>query len=97
MLYVFVLIGIWVVISFIYSKIKKETFLSSLVLVPLAILGFLFNDMKKNSSYSKVEAEAKKQGRDDVLAKINQTKASAGMAESYVRRAESKVKNKEED
>lgn len=96
MQYVLILIVIWLIISFIYSKVKKQTFLRSLILVPLAILGFLFNDIK-NSNHSKAEEEARKQGRDDVLAKINQAKASAGMAESYVRMAENKVrKNKEE-
>ena len=94
MQYVLILIGIWVVISFIYSKVKSESFFASLFLVPLILLKFIFEDASTGRNYSKVEKEAKKQGRDDVLEKINNAKQANAQAASYAQQAEDKIKNR---
>lgn len=96
MQYVFILIGIWIIISFIYSKVKKQTFFRSLILVPLSLIKFFLEDAGKDSSFSTVEKEAKKQGRDDVLANINATKSAFNSAAGFVNVAEEKIKNKED-
>lgn len=94
--YVLILIGIWVVISFIYSKVKSESFLASLILVPLSLIRFFLEDAGKDSSFYKAEKEAKKQGRDDVLANIEATKGAFNSAAGFVNNAEEKIKNKED-
>ena len=96
MQYVFILIGIWIIISFIYSKVKKQTFFRSLILVPLSLIKFFLEDAGKDSSFSAVENEAKKQGRDDVLANINATKSAFNSAAGFVYVAEEKIKNMED-
>ncbi len=93
MQYVLILIGIWMIIAFIYSKVKNESFLKSIILIPLILLKFIFED---GSNYSKIEKEAKKQGRDDVLEKINNAKQANAQAASYAQQAVDKIKNKEE-
>lgn len=93
MQYILILIGIWMVVSFIYSKVKNESFLKSIVLIPLILLKFIFED---SSNYSKIEKEAKKQGRDDVLEKINNAKQANAQAASYAQQAVDKIKNNDE-
>lgn len=97
MTYVIALIGIWLVISFIYSKIKKESFLASLILVPLSLIKFFLKDAAKNSSFHEVEKEAKKQGRDDVLANINAAKSVFNSASDFVGGVEEVIKSREGD
>ena len=94
MQYVFILIGIWIIISFIYSKVKKQTFFRSLILVPLSLIKFFLEDAGKDSSFSAVEKEAKKQGRDDVLANIDATKNAFNSAAGQINVAEEKIKNR---
>lgn len=93
MQYIVILVVIWLVISFIYSKVKKEKFLTSLILVPLAIIKFFFNEAA-NSSFSEVEREAKKQGRDDVLGKIENVKSKYNDIAESAKSAETRIKEK---
>ena len=96
MSYVFVLIGIWVVIAFIYSKVKSESFLASLVLVPLILIKWIFESASSKGHYSDIEREAKKQGRDDVLENINNARQANAQAAAYAQQAEDKIKNRGE-
>lgn len=93
MQYIVILVVIWLVISFIYSKVKKETFLASLILVPLAIIKFFFKEAA-SSSFSEVEREAKKQGRDDVLGKIEEVKSKYNDIAKSAQNAETRIKEK---
>ena len=92
MQYVFILIGIWMIIAFIYSKVKNETFLKSVVLIPLMFLNYIFNNASTRAAYSDVEREAKKQGRDDVLENINNARQANMQAASYAEQAINKNK-----
>ena len=94
MQYVLILIVIWLIISFIYSKVKSESFLASLILVPLSLIRFFFENAGKDSSFYEAEKEAKKQGRDDVLANIDATKNAFNSAAGQINVAEEKIKNR---
>ena len=96
MQYILILIGIWMIIAFIYSKVKNESFLKSIVLIPLILLKFIFERGGSGSSYSDIAREAKKQGRDDVLEKIDNAKQANAQAASYAQQAVDKIKNKDE-
>lgn len=91
MVYVVAIIAIWVVVAFIRSKIKSESFLESLIEVPISIIGFFLDEASTHrSDYSKVESRARKEGRDDVLEKIEKSKKG----EAEIRRAAKDMKEK---
>jgi hypothetical protein len=89
--YIIYLIVIWIVVAFIYGKVKDISFLKSFILMPIFLLkGFL--DPPHNNEQMK--REAKKQGRDDIVEKIKAQEEALKSAKEYVNMAEDKIKNK---
>lgn len=69
MSFIIVVLIIWLVIAYIYSKVKNVSLTKAIGRIPVFILSFLFENPP---NYSNIKAKAKKQGRQDVVDKINQ-------------------------
>lgn len=95
--YMIYLIVIWLVIAFIYSKVKSISFLKSVILMPIFLIK-AFLDSPSSTDYGAMKRKAKQQGRDDIVEKINahenSVKEANKMAKEYVNMAEDKIKNK---
>ncbi len=92
MQYVLILIGIYLVISFLYSKFKGISFLQGCVDVIFGILNGLLSGGK--SSIDKAEREVKKRANTpENAAKINQARAANAKATSTVNRAKNATDN----
>jgi len=92
MQYVLILIGIYLVISFLYSKFKGISFLQGCVNVILGILNVLLSGGK--SSIDKAEREVKKRANTpENAAKINQARAANAYATSTVNTIKNKADN----
>lgn len=89
MYYIIYLILIWVVVAFIYSKVKYEPFLKSFILMPFFILKILFSIPL---SYGNIKAEARKQGRKDVLKKINDVEKKQDKVKKDINRTINEIK-----
>ena len=67
------------VIAFIYSRIAEITFLTAIGKIIKGIgkvvLGFFSIVLSDKSSLNRIKSEAKKQGRDDVVERVNQEEA----------------------
>ena len=61
---------IWIVIAYIYSKVKNVSFLTAFGRIPVFVLSFLLDSQP--SYINDAKKEAKKQGIQDVVDKINQ-------------------------
>lgn len=72
---IIVVVGL-LVIAFIYSRIAEITFLTAIgkILkgIGKVILGFFSIVLSDKSSLNKIKKEAKKQGREDVVERVNQ-------------------------
>lgn len=91
MIYVIVVIVIWVVVAFIRSKIKNESFLDSMIQIPISLFSIILNEVSTHhTDYSSVESRARKEGRDDVLNEIAERKQK----EENLRQAAKDLKEK---
>lgn len=87
--YIIYLILIWIIVAFIYSKVKYEPFLKSFILMPFFILKILFSSPP---NYGNIKAEARKQGRKDVLKKIEKQEKGQEKAKKDVDRIIDNIK-----
>lgn len=94
MSYIFIGIVIWAIAAVIYGKVKGIGFLKSFVAIPLRLIAFFFNEVANGSTLRDVKKEAQRQGRDDVLEKVEITKGVCNVASSQAENAANKVENK---
>lgn len=77
---ILIILGIWAIIAFIYAKVKNMGFWESFFYLPVKILGAIFRNSAKQSSFKDAERMAKKQGRDDIIDNINNARDACNAA-----------------
>ncbi len=68
MVAILILLAIWFCVAFIYSKVKNISFGKSILRIPLIILSAMFDG---SSGLSDAKRQAKKQGNQEAVDKIN--------------------------
>ena len=85
---ILVIVIIWIVVAFIYKAVKNVSFWTAFFRIPLIIVSFFLS--QASSSNSAARARAKKEGRQDILDKLDEQEAARKEAK---RRVDEHLKN----
>lgn len=91
MQYVLILVGLYLVISFLYSRFKKISFFHGCVDVIFGLIKVILSS--GDSSLNKIEREVNQHGSAEDKDKVNQAKAANAKASSMVNNIKNQVDN----
>lgn len=88
---VVVIIAIWVGIAIIYNLISKKGFIKCFFLIPVNIALLFFKELGE-SGCKNVRQEAKRQGRTDIVSKIDAGRAQSSNIAGSLSNLKDKIK-----